>query len=127
MSELRADTITASDGTSPVTLTGQYAAKAWINFDGTGTVSIRESESIASLVDNGTGDYTINFSNAMTDVNYCYLFGCAGIVWGGTYNSTVSWGHKHLGSFTTTSIRTSSNLVYDGAQDQPNLSLAIVR
>lgn len=127
MSELRADTITASDGTSPVTLTGQYAAKAWINFDGTGTVSIRESASISSLVDNGTGDYTVNFSTAMTDVNYCYLFGGAGIVWGGTYNSTVSWGHKHTGSFTTTSIRTSSNLVYDGAQDQNNLALAIIR
>ena len=70
MSELRADTITASDGTSPVTLTGQYAAKAWVNFNGTSTVAIRESGGVSSITDNGTGDYTVNFVTALSDANY---------------------------------------------------------
>ena len=78
MSELRADTITGSDGTSPVTLTKQSAAKAWVNFNGTGTVSIRDDLNIASLTDNGTGDYTLNFSNNMGNANYSVV--CGGIL-----------------------------------------------
>ena len=45
-------------------------AKAWVNFNGTGTVAIRGSYNISSLTDNGTGYYSINFSSNMTDVNY---------------------------------------------------------
>ena len=70
MSEIRANTISDAAGTGPVTLTGQYAAKAWVNFDGTGTVSVTESGNISSLTDNGTGDYTITFTQSMTDGNY---------------------------------------------------------
>lgn len=70
MSELRADTITGSDGTSPVTLTKQSAAKAWVSFVGTGTISISNSTGISSLLDNGTGDYTTNISSAMNSASY---------------------------------------------------------
>ena len=70
MSELRADTITASDGTSPVTLTKQSAAKSWVNFNGTGTIAVRDSLSVSGLLDNGAGEYTVNFSNAFGTVNY---------------------------------------------------------
>lgn len=52
-------------GTAPV-----YAARAWVNFNGTGTVAIRASGNVTSITDNGTGDYTINFTTAMPDVNY---------------------------------------------------------
>jgi hypothetical protein len=52
-------------GTAPV-----YAARAWVNFDGTGTPAIRSSGNVTSITDNGTGDYTINFTTAMTDANY---------------------------------------------------------
>ena len=45
-----------------------YGCRAWVNFDGTGT--IRDSANVSSVTDNGTGDYTINFSIAMPDVNY---------------------------------------------------------
>ena len=51
----------------------QGRAKAWANFDGTGTVSIRTSFNMASITDNGTGDYTLTFTNAMTDANYCVV------------------------------------------------------
>ena len=47
-----------------------YFARAWVNFDGTGTVAIRESKNVSSITDNGTGYYTINFSTDMEDANY---------------------------------------------------------
>jgi hypothetical protein len=49
---------------------GGNAVKAWVNFNGTGTVAIRASYNVSSITDNGTGDYTVNFTNAMTDANY---------------------------------------------------------
>jgi hypothetical protein len=70
MSEIRATTISNAAGTGPITMTGQYAAKAWVNFDGTGTVAIRESGNVSSITDNTTGDYTVNFTTAMPDANY---------------------------------------------------------
>ena len=48
-----------------------YGCRAWVNFNGTGTVAIRASGNVSSITDNGTGDYTMNFSTSMTDANYC--------------------------------------------------------
>lgn len=45
-------------------------AKAWVNFNGTGTVAIRDSFNVSSITDNGTGDYTVNFTTAMPNANY---------------------------------------------------------
>ena len=44
--------------------------RAWVNFNGTGTPAIRASFNVSSITDNGTGDYTVNFTNAMPDANY---------------------------------------------------------
>ena len=44
--------------------------RAWVNFNGTGTVAIRASFNVSSITDLGTGSYTINFTTAMTDANY---------------------------------------------------------
>jgi len=52
-------------GTAPL-----YMARVWVNFNGTGTVAIRASGNVTSITDNGTGDYTVNFTTAMTDANY---------------------------------------------------------
>lgn len=52
-------------GTAPI-----YACRAWVNFNGTGTVAIRASGNVSSITDNGTGDYTVNFTTAMPDANY---------------------------------------------------------
>ena len=49
-----------------------YGCRAWVNFNGTGTVAIRASGNVTSITDNGTGDYTINFTTAMPDINYSY-------------------------------------------------------
>lgn len=51
-------------------LVSTTTAKAWVNFNGTGTVAIRSSYNVSSITDNGTGDYTVNFTNALSDVNY---------------------------------------------------------
>lgn len=48
---------------------------AWVNFNGTGTVSIRDSYNVSSITDNGTGDYTVNFASAMLNTNYSVVIG----------------------------------------------------
>jgi hypothetical protein len=45
--------------------------KAWVNFNGTGTVAIRASYNVSSITDNGVGNYTVNFTTALVDANYC--------------------------------------------------------
>jgi hypothetical protein len=49
-----------------------YGVRAWVNFNGTGTVAIRGSGNVSSITDNGTGDYTVNFTNAMPDADYSF-------------------------------------------------------
>jgi hypothetical protein len=46
--------------------------KAWVNFNGQGTVAIRDSFNVSSITDNGTGEYTVNFTTAMPNANYAY-------------------------------------------------------
>tara|TARA_B110000977_G_scaffold176052_1_gene231318 strand:+ start:871 stop:1269 length:399 start_codon:yes stop_codon:yes gene_type:complete len=70
MSEIRATTISNSAGTGPISLTGQSAAKAWVNFNGTGTVAIRDSENVSSLTDNNTGLYTVNYTTSLSNDDY---------------------------------------------------------
>lgn len=52
-------------GSAPI-----YACRAWVNFNGTGTIAIRASGNVSSIIDNGTADYTVNFLTAMPDANY---------------------------------------------------------
>jgi hypothetical protein len=52
-----------------------YGCRAWVNFNGTGTVAIRASGNVTSITDNGTGNYTINMTNALPDANYAVVFG----------------------------------------------------
>ena len=59
-----ADTWQNGDGTQ------NYKCRAWVNFNGTGTVVIRGSGNVSSITDNGVGDYTVNFTTAMPDANY---------------------------------------------------------
>jgi hypothetical protein len=47
-----------------------FLARAWVNFNGTGTVAIRASGNVSSITDNGTGRYTVNLTTAMPDTNY---------------------------------------------------------
>ena len=76
MSTLSVSNIT--DGTDTVE-TGYVvngSAKAWVNFNGTGTAAIRDSLNMSSLTDNGTGDYTLTYSNSLTGV-FSNIFACS--------------------------------------------------
>ena len=53
-----------------------YACRVWVNFNGTGTPSIRASGNVSSIADNGVGDYTINFTTSMPDANYSFSGFC---------------------------------------------------
>ncbi len=76
MSTLKADTIVASDGTSPVTLTKQSAAKSWCHIDGEGTPVISGSGSfnVSSLGDLATGMVSANFTNNMANDDFAHSF-----------------------------------------------------
>ena len=90
-------------GTAPI-----YPCRAWVNFNGTGTIAIRASGNVSSITDNGAGDYTVNFTTAMSDANYAVV--CNSVL-STTASSTGSAGP--YGSFaagattkTTAAIRT---------------------
>ena len=70
MSEIRATTISDAAGTGPITLTGQSAAKAWVNYDMRSTASIQNSENISTLIDQGNGDATLTFTSAFNYSTY---------------------------------------------------------
>jgi hypothetical protein len=77
MSTAKFDTLSnlAGSQTVPVSTVAQGSAKAWVNFNGTGTVTIRASFNVSSITDNGTGNYTVNFTTAMPDANYSATLG----------------------------------------------------
>jgi hypothetical protein len=64
--------IATVSGTAPL-----YMCRAWVNFNGTGTVAIRSSGNVTSITDNGVGDYTVNFTTAMPDANYSSVASCS--------------------------------------------------
>jgi len=70
MSLIKANNITNVTGGIPTVKSQQLIPTAWVNFNGTGTVAIRDSENVSSITDNGTGQYTVNFSNNMANANY---------------------------------------------------------
>ena len=70
MSTLKADTIVASDGSSPVTLTKQIAPKGYVQFNGTSTLTVNNSFNISSVTDSATGKYVNNFTNGFSDANF---------------------------------------------------------
>lgn len=67
-----------SDGTNSTATTNvvKGSAKAWVNFNGTGTPAIRQSYNVSSITDNATGDFTVNFTNALTDTDYAVSVDC---------------------------------------------------
>ena len=99
MSTIKADNIATLAGVSTSMANAvNGSAKAWVNFNGTGTVSIRAGFNVSSITDNGVGNYTVNFTNAMPDTNY----------------ATVATGADSLsGTFGVVKVATTGG--YDGA------------
>ena len=99
MSTLKADTIQSTSG-GAATLTKQSAAKAFMNFNGTGTAAARKSFNTSTITDNGTGQFRISMVSAMSDADFALVGNCIGD--GSSSNRTSA----HMGSrgSNTTSI-----------------------
>ena len=95
MSTLAVATIKSVSSAAPVfqntsgTEIGQLV-KMWINFNGTGTIAIQDSLNVTSITDDGTGLYTITFSSAFSNTNYCILTGQAAKITDDTDNRYIS-------------------------------------
>jgi hypothetical protein len=107
-------------GTAPI-----YPCRAWVNFNGTGTVAIRASGNVTSITDNGTGDYTVNFTTAMPDANYgvavCGTFSASGTARDQNINI------KNNSAPTTTSVRVQAFEPNTGGVDTLYSNVAIFR
>ena len=71
-SELRVNTLKDASGNNSIatSFVAQGSAKAWINFDGQGTIATRDSHNVSSIADDGTGQYTTSYTSNMATVNY---------------------------------------------------------
>ena len=100
-----------------------YGCRAWVNFNGTGTVAIRASGNVTSITDNGTGDYTVNFTTAMPDANYSsvVLLGYAAAV--ATDTSRNNTGK----TWATSSFRFVNQVAGSVAVDYEFLNVAVFR
>jgi hypothetical protein len=98
-----------------------FAARAWVNFDGTGTVAIRASGNVSSITDNGTGDYTVNFTVAMPDANYAF----AGS--GDNTSSTTAVMWQSSVSRTTTALRVTTGLPGSTLGNPANVNVVVFR
>lgn len=135
ISEARVTTLTDSAGnnaSTPAEITSGRA-KAWVNFNGTGTVAISASYNVSSITDNGTGDYTVNFTTAISDANYTVFAGCLM----GT-NTTINEafgvkGNAPSSSITapalksTTAVQVMKQGATGGELDDPDLSVIVFR
>lgn len=123
---------TLSDGTNSTSSTNAIkgSAKAWVNFNGTGTVAIRASYNVSSITDNGTGNYTVNFTNAMSDTNYSVVGSLSG--WTGTGVGRQNALNTNINASQTFQARTTTQVwinSYTGGaqQDVESVEIAIFR
>ena len=103
-----------------------YGCRAWVNFNGTGTVAIRASGNVSSITDNGTGDYTVNFTSALVDANYAVSIG-------GVKNDTNPDGNFRATFGQTNTLPSTSGFrvvtayATGGNQDFPAVACAVFR
>jgi hypothetical protein len=114
----------ADKSLSPGLVAGQLC-RAWVNFNGTGTVAIRASYNVSSITDNGAGDYTVNFTTALADANYAFV-GSARFD-SGSGSSNVFVNQKRGGAQTSTSIDVSAQNFTPSLIDVDRFFVAIFR
>jgi hypothetical protein len=111
----QASTIVGSAGTY-----NNYQCRAWVNFNGAGTVAINGSGNVTSITDNGTGDYTVNLTTALPDVNYAPVLGVG--------NTDGSEGAIRIkASLTTSATRVATTFLGGNAKDCNQVTVAIFR
>lgn len=100
-----------------------YACRSWVNFNGTGVLSVRASGNVSTVADNGTGTYTVNFSTNMPDANYSVVFGG-----NRTANPTVSTGQWQLtGNYTTSNYQIFTTASTGSTLDWELVNMAVFR
>ena len=132
MSTLRVTNVQDTAGANSLTTAQIYngASKAWVNFNGTGTVAIRASFNVTSITDNATGNYTVNFTTALADANYTALLSSVG---GSTNEMSRIVGIRGVTATgattkTTTQLRVISGQGWSpGLLDNAEMNVAILR
>lgn len=135
------DYIVVSDSTTPKKITiadllnemlnstgsaSYYGARAWVNFNGAGTVGIRASGNVSSITDNGVGEYTVNFTIAMPDSDYSLGYMCKPtLAQSISYSRNVSL--KYNVSPTINNCRIITHTAGVGLEDYDIISLSIIR
>lgn len=125
MSTLRLTTLSNQGGTAsvPSDTVINGTAKAWVNFNGQGTIAIRASYNVSSLTDEGVGNYAVNMTNALSDANYC-------VVVGGSYfpNPQTAQSNIHFsGGVNTTTFRIGTNNTNPAKHDSEVIFAAVFR
>jgi len=98
-----------------------YGCRAWVNFNGTGTVAIRASGNVTSITDNAVGDYTVNFTTALVDANYAVC----GTASGTSFNGFI--GIYPGVNPASGSVRVATQIYNNSLVDQNNIGVAIFR
>jgi hypothetical protein len=108
--------------TTTLASAGQASVRAWVNFNGTGTPAIRAAYNLASITDNGAGDYTLNFTTALPNANYA-VTGSADFIPGVTALSVVT-----VRTYTTSNITIDTSNSANGAKTDPTfVNVAVFR
>jgi hypothetical protein len=100
-----------------------YGCRAWVNFNGTGTVAIRGSGNVSSITDNGTGDYTVNFTTAMPDANYTVPMSAEGVGASGPLIAAP----KTSGTYTTSAVLINTMNFAGAFVDSQKVSVSVFR
>lgn len=108
--------------TTTLASAGQASVQAWVNFNGTGTVAIRASFNVSSITDNGTGDYTVNFTNALVDANYS-----PAVTGSPSLGARFAGNAINYSTATTTTFRFLTNDFNGTANDWSLLNVAVFR
>ncbi len=115
MSTIKTTTLSTQGGsTVPVDTVVNGTAKAWVNFNGQGTVAIRRAFNVSSITDNGSGNYTISFATAMVDANYSAV--CSSSSEGASNTDTWVNPYTWASGSVTLGVNSSAEILSDRSQ-----------
>ena len=121
MSTIKTETLsTPSNATVPVDTVVNGTAKAWVNFNGSGTVAIRRAFNVSSITDEGTGQYAVNFTNALVDDSYIMTHSS-----GNEGSTTTARAACRNGNWTTTQCQFRNRSVTNNDTDDEYIGVAI--
>jgi hypothetical protein len=107
----------AQSGSAPI-----FGLRAWVNFNGTGTLAILGSGNVSSVTDNSLGDYTISFATAMSDTNYAVVATAAGV----GSSDPIAWVNNAV--YTTGSVRVGTGFSSTGSfADASIVNIMVIR